>query len=152
MSISKLAKLGVLLLVVLFMGGLDQWSKYLLGVWLPTQNWQWGLTKLVWYKNPWIAFSIPLPMTVAVVLIIGLLILLVVLLVNSRRTLGYDLGLMLVISGGLSNLWDKWQLGYVRDFVSIWWLPVFNLADMLIFIGVVMVILNVAYGKRHQKI
>ena len=52
----------------------------------------------------------------------------------------------------MSNLVDKLNLGHVRDFVSIWILPVFNLADVFIFVGVVMIILGVIYDKRHQKI
>lgn len=46
-------------------------------------------------------------------------------------------GLTLIFAGGMSNLFDRIVLGCVRDFISIYNLPVFNLADSVISVGVV---------------
>ena len=46
-------------------------------------------------------------------------------------------GLLLIILGGASNLFDRIFLGYVIDFIRIFFLPffTFNLADILITVG-----------------
>ena len=126
-------KLTTLALVVVLLVILDQWVKIALS-WLEYRDLTWGVIKFVWYKNPGIAFSIPLPSPIAIALIICLLILLVILFWRSNQWSWYRVGLLLTISGGISNLWDKLSLGYVRDFISISWLPIFNLADVVIFL------------------
>jgi len=53
-------------------------------------------------------------------------------------------GFLLVILGGVSNLFDRLYYGYVIDFVKIFILPIsiFNLADVLIILGIILIILN----------
>ena len=149
MSNHKLAKVGSLLLAVLLLGGLDQWLKYYLGF-LQQGALHWGPVDLVWHTNPGIAFSINLPAPLAITLVIILLSVLIMLFWWSQgRGLIYDGGLLLVIGGGASNLWDKLHWGFVRDFVSVGWLPIFNLADVFIFVGIIMIILGVSYGERQ---
>lgn len=143
-------KLTTLALVVVLLVILDQWVKIALS-WLEYRDLTWGAIKFVWYKNPGIAFSIPLPSPIAITLIICLLILLVILFWRSNQWSWYRVGLLLTISGGISNLWDKLSLGYVRDFISISWLPIFNLADVVIFLGIVAIFIGLAYAK-NQKI
>lgn len=52
------------------------------------------------------------------------------------------LGVILVVSGGIGNLLDRWRLGRVVDFISVglpdmpWRWPTFNVADSLICVGV----------------
>ncbi|MFH0912114.1 MAG: signal peptidase II [Patescibacteria group bacterium] len=150
---SQTGKFWALIVAIVIGGGLDQWLKYSLGFLRQTGEIYWGPVGLTWYENPGIAFSLPLPVPWAIGLVVALLLFLVGLLWQSRRTgWAYSVGLILVISGGVSNLIDKIVLGFVRDFVSIGWLPVFNLADMLILVGIILVILGVGRGEQHQKI
>jgi len=151
MSQIKLAKVGVLGVGVMALIGLDQWLKMLLSVWSAT-GLHWGIIKFVEYKNPGIAFSIPLLSMVALCLISGLLLVLIWLFLSSQRSWIYQLGLLLAIGGGISNLWDRVHFGWVRDFISIGWLPIFNLADIFIFVGVILIIVGVSYGGYSQKI
>ncbi|MFH1088720.1 MAG: signal peptidase II [Patescibacteria group bacterium] len=150
MKQSNSQKLTALVLVVILLTSIDQWVKTALS-WLEYRDFAWGPVELVWYKNPGIAFSIPLPSPIAVMLIIGLIILLVILFWRTKQWNWYSVGLLLTISGGFSNLWDKINLGYVRDFISISWLPIFNLADIMIFIGIVAIFIGLTYAK-NQKI
>ncbi len=55
------------------------------------------------------------------------------------------LGLSMVLSGGLSNLYDRLVRGYVVDYFSVRWKHlrdvVFNLGDILIFAGSAIIVL-----------
>ncbi|MGI9228391.1 MAG: signal peptidase II [Gammaproteobacteria bacterium] len=56
------------------------------------------------------------------------------------------LALALILGGALGNLWDRLQLGYVIDFLDVyygrWHWPVFNVADSAITLGAVLLIIN----------
>ncbi|WP_347551768.1 signal peptidase II [Pseudalkalibacillus hwajinpoensis] len=79
-------------------------------------------------------------------LLIGLQILIVLLLSYgywqaNPKTLLVKTGFALIISGGLSNLIDRIQYGYVIDFISIKGSPgIFNVADMEIRFGFIMIV------------
>ena len=53
-------------------------------------------------------------------------------------------GLALVLGGALGNLWDRVTLGYVVDFIDVyyqhWHWPAFNVADSAISVGAAMLI------------
>lgn len=57
--------------------------------------------------------------------------------------------LALILSGALGNLWDRMALGYVRDFISVyygsWSFPVFNVADMAISVGAAMLVIELLF-------
>jgi signal peptidase II len=48
--------------------------------------------------------------------------------------------LTLIIAGAVSNFYERLTTGFIKDFFVIWHLPVFNLADLFIFLGVVFLI------------
>ena len=56
------------------------------------------------------------------------------------------IGLTLIAGGALGNLIDRLNHGCVTDFIRLGFFPVFNLADILIFIGAVMIIF-----KHYKK-
>jgi len=49
----------------------------------------------------------------------------------------------LIVGGSLGNVIDRWFYGSVRDFFSIGWFPVFNVADMAIVSGGALVMLYI---------
>lgn len=61
---------------------------------------------------------------------------------------GEKIGLSMVIGGALSNLYDRFARGYVVDYFSIKWEPikkvVFNLGDLFVFFGNLLIILSQA--------
>ena len=65
------------------------------------------------------------------------------------------LGLSLVTGGGLSNLYDRVKRGYVVDYFTINYgklkKVIFNLADICIFIGSFLMILEVVIGGKDLK-
>ncbi len=67
------------------------------------------------------------------------------------------LALALVLGGALGNLWDRVTLGYVVDFIDVYYgqnhWPAFNLADSAISLGAVLLIIDSLWGgkPRHDK-
>ena len=54
--------------------------------------------------------------------------------------------LALILGGAIRNLWDRVLLGYVIDFIEVyyqgWYWPAFNIADSAITVGAVMLIID----------
>jgi len=65
------------------------------------------------------------------------------------------IALALVLGGALGNLWDRLTLGYVVDFLDFYYKtshwPAFNIADMAISIGAVMLIIDALLHKQEPK-
>lgn len=62
-----------------------------------------------------------------------------------RLAMGLEFG------GAVGNLFDRLTIGWVTDFVSIWRFPVFNVADLSIVIGVIVLLLGVWYQERQKE-
>lgn len=75
-----------------------------------------------------------------------------------RRTPGrmwaLCLPLALLIGGAIGNLIDRVRLGYVIDFVQVYWRewawPAFNVADSGITVGIVLLLLYEVLGQRSS--
>jgi len=65
------------------------------------------------------------------------------------------LGLILILGGAFGNLIDRMRLGYVIDFVDVYWnnwhFWAFNVADAAISVGAVFVFLDLLLGTRHAS-
>ena len=64
-------------------------------------------------------------------------------------------GLALILGGAIGNVIDRFEHGYVVDFVHVHWgaayFPAFNVADSAISIGAVLVILDAILEGRRNK-
>jgi len=60
-------------------------------------------------------------------------------------------GMGLLLGGILGNLIDRILLGYITDFVLIDPLPVFNLADIAVYVGVILLIAGVLLDGRRKS-
>lgn len=83
------------------------------------------------------------------------LVLLVWLLRLPRQEWRTGLSLGLIIGGAIGNLIDRVQLGYVVDFIDVyfggWHYPAFNVADSAITVGVVLLLLDgVLQAFKHK--
>jgi len=83
--------------------------------------------------------------------IITIIILIVLVRSNKKLSMVVKIPFGMVLGGALSNLYDRLQFGYVKDFIHLhykqfsW--PVFNFADVFICIGVFILIFSVL--KHH---
>lgn len=84
---------------------------------------------------------------------VGLLVW-VYLMPRGQHLLALSLGL--ILGGALGNLWDRVELGYVVDFISVHYqgryFPTFNIADSAISVGAGLMLLDSFMGgKREQE-
>jgi len=64
------------------------------------------------------------------------------------------ISLILIVSGGISNLLDRIFRGFVVDFIDInpiFAFPIFNIADIVLVIGWILLIVNVAISTVQIK-
>jgi len=71
-----------------------------------------------------------------------------------RQRIWLAAALALVLGGALSNLWDRISLGYVIDFIDVyyghWHWPAFNVADSCISIGAGMLIIDAIWFDQAE--
>jgi signal peptidase II len=82
------------------------------------------------------------------------LVLLVWLLRLPRREWPTGLGLALILGGAIGNLADRIRLGYVVDFIDVyyknWHYPAFNVADSAITCGVVLLLVDMLLLSKRK--
>ena len=71
--------------------------------------------------------------------LLGCILLLILGFYNNDLS-SYALGLSFIIGGGIGNLIDRMKNGYVIDFLYLNRGPIFNIADIFVFIGVLILI------------
>jgi len=136
---------GLLLIVIaLAVVGLDQLTKYLvranmeLGQSTPSE----GLFRLTYTTNTGGAFGILANQAflLAIVAVIGIAVFLVYLRYIPLQSTLLKVGLGLDLGGAVGNLVDRLRLeGKVTDFIDIGAWPVFNVADMSIVVGTILI-------------
>ena len=64
-------------------------------------------------------------------------------------------GLSLVLGGAVGNLIDRVRLGYVTDFIQVWFgnwpFPSFNVADSAISVGAALLIIDALFFSGREK-
>ncbi len=94
------------------------------------------------------AFGISLPTFLFWFLWIGMLIIFIW-AIYKNFFLVSTFYLILILAGAISNLIDRLARGCVIDFIDLKFWPVFNLADLFIFFGAIMIIAS--YLKKEKK-
>ena len=103
------------------------------------------------YKNYGIAFGIPLPYYILFPLVAAALILIIG-RYWKKLAQGNNwvwLACLLIVGGALSNMFDRLYWGYVVDFIHFSFGSTFNVADVMIVAGVV-VLLGVELRRRKS--
>lgn len=96
------------------------------------------------YPNKYISFSIPIGGLFLNVLLSCLIVLLLVnlfLLIKKKQKIEF-LAWLTVLFGAFSNFWDRIKFSYVIDYLDFKYFTVFNLADVLIFFGCLVVLFS----------
>lgn len=65
------------------------------------------------------------------------------------------ISLALILGGAIGNVWDRITLGYVIDFIDVyygdWHWPAFNIADSAITVGAVMLAIDALFLERARQ-
>jgi len=62
-----------------------------------------------------------------------------------------EICLILILGGAIGNLIDRLRFGYVIDFLDFKVWPVFNIADSAITIGVTILFISLAFGRKKRQ-
>jgi signal peptidase II len=138
---------------------IDHLTKLAIEAWLPL-NHSWApwpdrlpMIRLTHVSNTGAAFGM-FPSGRLVFALIAAVVALVILAYNYRLPAGQRLlrlALGLQLAGALGNLIDRVRLGHVTDFVDIGPWPVFNVADMSIVAGVIILGFLMVQEQRAEK-
>ncbi len=103
-------------------------------------------------RNPGAAFSMATGMTWLLTLVAAAVVIGVIRIGRTLRSLWWAIGLGMVLGGALGNLIDRLfrapgpLQGHVVDFVAIGWWPVFNVADSAIVCGAILLVVLTVFG------
>ena len=115
-----------------------------------------GLLGLRYRENTGVAFSIlrehPQFLTVMIMAVLCVFIFLFI-KYYGELTLLIKIAAVMVLTGGISNLVDRFVYGYVIDYFELLFMdyPIFNIADCLISVGAVVLIIGVILYDRHTE-
>ena len=146
--------LSIVLVIVLL--GIDLLLKYLVSTYLTTVNIIDNFFSLTYVLNDGAAFSL-FASRIYLLILIAIICLFFIIyeLKNNLDDRVLSIGYSLVLAGLLGNFLDRLIDGYIIDYLSfkIFTLnfPVFNFADILIVVGIVIVIIKEILKERGKK-
>ena len=106
--------------------------------------------RLIYTRNTGIAFGLfpslaQIFIVTSILITAGALYAYVYHLPNEKLAIQIAIGL--IAGGALGNISDRLRLGYVVDFISVGWWPVFNLADSSVTIGVMILAIYLMFAS-----
>lgn len=120
-----------------------------------------GVLELRYTENDDIAFSafhhLGLPRSPAVLIVVGAFAMLQILVLavvlwrsRSAQQPGVaQLGVALIVGGALGNIVDRIWRGYVVDFIHVRGWPIFNVADIAVVCGVLLMLLARGIARKN---
>jgi signal peptidase II len=138
---------------------LDQMTKYLvrtnldMGMVFMPDSWLSQYARIVHWKNTGAAFGMfqSLGGVFTVLSFVVSLVILYYFPQVPREDWTVRLAMGMLLGGAAGNLIDRLMLGHVTDFISIWFFPVFNIADLSITSGVVVLFLGMWWQERQKQ-
>jgi signal peptidase II len=106
------------------------------------------LIRYVCNKN--IAWSIPIAPGFFYLVWVVIFLILVYCLAKSKTEIE-KISLTVILSGAASNLFDRLTHGCVSDFIDLKFWPVFNLADICITIGIIMLAYSMIKNNPRKE-
>lgn len=69
---------------------------------------------------------------------------------RSRYSPMLGIGVIMVVAGGLSNVFDRFIFGSVTDYLSLKWFAVFNFADICACVGCGLIIISLWFFEKKE--
>ena len=151
-------KSNIILVVILVsvLLGIDLLFKYLVSTYLTTVNIIDNFFSLTYVLNDGAAFSLFASRTYLLILIALICLFFIIYeLKNNLDDRMLSIGYSLALAGLLGNFLDRLIDGYIIDYLSFKILgynyPIFNFADILIVVGIIVVIIKEILKERGKK-
>ncbi len=110
-----------------------------------------AIKKAVFFANPRLAFSLPLNYPRLIILLSSAIILIGLFLFFEslkKKQKMISVGLLLIILGAISNLADRIAYGFIIDYLHLWPISYFNLADLMIGAGIIIILCFLRSNRR----
>jgi signal peptidase II len=138
---------------------LDQWTKHIVRsnlasgeTWMPLE-WLAPYARIINWHNTGAAFGMfqggSTIFTILGVIVVGVIFYYFPKVPREDWPLRLAMGMQL--GGALGNLTDRFNLGYVTDFISVGRFPVFNVADSSISLGVAVLLIGMWWIEKNEK-
>lgn len=137
--------------VIIFLLLLDQISKIMARMFFTVDRETLAPFQFEFTENTGIAFSIPFPPFLLILLTLVILGILSWAMIKESLLEWEEVGVVFIFSGALGNLIDRVFLGSVTDFIKILGFPIFNFADIWITAGIVILLWYELLVKRKLK-
>lgn len=129
---------------------LDQFSKYITQDIISTDIIK-GFFSITYTKNTGAAFGLFQGQHLLLT-IISLTICIMIIYLSMSGNIPYKIipqtASALIFGGAIGNLIDRIMLGYVRDFLSVWIWPNFNIADIAITLGAITLMIYIIKKEK----
>ena len=90
------------------------------------------------------------PLNYSEIVIIFILALFGFLFIRNKKFIPLFPYFLIALTGVISNLIDKVRLGFVIDYINVFNFSHFNIADLLIYIGCIMIIFRIIMNNKSQ--
>ena len=110
-----------------------------------------GLFAITHHQNFGLIANLPVPRAIIIFVTSIVLFIVTYLCIRAifRRNLIESTAFAIVIGGAIGNLWDRFSLGYVFDWMMFFNRSILNIADVAIGVGIV--ILLVVMRRQHNE-
>ncbi len=102
--------------------------------------------------NKGFAFSLPAPQLILIALALGVSGFLIYWSTKENRTLCEKWVSVFIVSGAIGNVIDRIIFHEVTDFLAFWSFPIFNVADVLVSVGVGLLLLQEIKSMKKLNI
>ena len=119
-----------------------------------------GESRVVWNKVLWLTYVQNQGAAFGILqghswlfFLCAILVMIILVVINSKQRLPVTMQVIfgLIMAGAIGNLLDRLRLNYVVDFFDLGWWPVFNIADMAIVCGAVLLVLNLLWDEKGER-
>jgi len=133
---------------------IDQLSK----LWI-VNNFAPGESRVIWNKVLWLTYVQNQGAAFGILqghswlfFLCAILVMIILVVINSKQRLPATMQVIfgLIMAGAIGNLLDRLRLNYVVDFFDLGWWPVFNIADMAIVCGAILLVIKLLLDEKGE--
>ena len=118
-----------------------------------------GESRVVWNKVLWLTYVQNQGAAFGILqghswlfFLCAILVMIILVVINSKQRLPVTMQVIfgLIMAGAIGNLLYRLRLNYVVDFFDLGWWPVFNIADMAIVCGAILLVIKLLWDEKGE--